>query len=276
MNSADFACKIWGLRKGRVMDINKYWIWLSKLEKLNPKEKFDLIQAYGIENIWNLDKSQLFNILKSTEKVEEILNSKNKGNLEIELEYILKNNIKILSINHEQYPKILKNIYDPPVVLYAKGNIEILSNPSFAIVGARSASEYGKKIAKSMAYGLAKYNFNVVSGLAKGIDTNSHVGALNAKGKTIAVMGTGFDKIYPKENEKLYREIIDKDGLILTEYPISTKLKPSNFPSRNRIISGLSYGILIVEASKKSGSLITADFALEQGKNVYAIPRKHN
>ena len=258
------------------MDINKYWIWLSKLEKLNPKEKFDLIQAYGIENIWNLDKSQLFNILKSIEKVEEILNSKNKNNLDIELEYIYKNNIKIISMNHEQYPPILKNTYDPPVVLYAKGNTEVLNNPSFAIVGARSATEYGKKIAKAMSYALAKYGFNVVSGLAKGIDANSHVGALNAKGKTIAVMGTGHDTIYPKENEKLYREIIEKEGLILTEYPICSKLKPTNFPARNRIISGLSYGLLIVEASKKSGSLITADYALEQGKNVYAIPRKYN
>lgn len=257
------------------MDINKYFIWLSKLEKLTFKEKINLIETYGIENIWNIDKSQFFNILQSTEKVEEIFGSKNKDNLKFQLEYIYKNNIKIISINHKQYPKILKTIYDPPIVLYAMGNMDILNKPSFAIVGARSATEYGKKIAITMSYGLAKY-FNIVSGLAKGIDTYSHMGAIKANKSTIAVMGTGFDTIYPKENTDLYKKILDENGLILTEYSVKSKLKPTNFPARNRIISGLSYGILIVEASKKSGSLITADFGLEQGKNIYAIPRKYN
>ena len=252
------------------MDINKYWIWLSKLEGITVREKLDLLEKYGIENLWNIDKAQAFDILKSNEKVESFF--KNRDNLEKYLEYNYKNNIKILSINSKEYPRILRNIYDSPIVLYAKGNVEALQNPSFAIVGARSASEYGKKIAKTMAYTIASKNINIVSGLARGIDTYSHIGALNANKTTIAVMGTGLDTIYPKENSKLYMDILEKNGLILTEYLVGTKLKPINFPARNRIISGLSFGVLVVEASKNSGSLITADFALEQGKNIYAIP----
>lgn len=169
---------------------------------------------------------------------------------------------------------MLKNIYDFPIVLYAKGNTDLLNTPSFSIVGARSATEYGKKVAITMSYGLAKY-FNIVSGLAKGIDAYSHIGAIKANKNTIAVMGTGFDTIYPKENSNLYERILGENGLIVTEYAYQTKLKPTNFPARNRIISGLSYGVLIIEASKRSGSLITVDYGLEQGKNVYAIPRKY-
>ncbi len=255
------------------MDINKYWIWLSKLEGITVKEKLDLVQKYGIENLWNIDKAQAFDILKNKEKVDEFF--KNRENVDKYLEYNYKNNIMFLPIINKKYPRILRNIYDPPIVLYIRGNVDILQNPSFAIVGARSASDYGKKVAKAFSYALATKNINIVSGLAKGIDTYSHIGAINANKHTIAVLGTGLDIIYPKDNNKLYMDILEKNGLIITEYVVGTKPKPMNFPARNRIISGLSFGILVVEASKNSGSLITADFALEQGKNVYAIPRKH-
>ncbi len=258
------------------MDINQYWIWLSKLEIITAKEKLNLIEKYGIKNLWDLDKTQVFDILKNNEKVEVFFENKNKYNLEKYLEYNYKNDIKMISIIDKKYPKMLNHIYDAPVVLYAKGNINVLENPSFAMVGARSVSEYGIKVAKNISYNLAKHNYNVVSGLAKGVDTYSHIGALNAHGSTIAVIGSGLDIIYPKENTKLYEDIIDKKGLILTEYVVGEKPKPINFPARNRIISGLSLGVLVIEASKNSGSLITADFALEQGRNVYAIPRKHN
>lgn len=258
------------------MNIEEYLIWFSIMEGITPREKLELIEKVGIENLWNIDKLQLFEILKNNEKVEIFFKSKNKDILERHFEYICKNDIKIISIIDEAYPKILKNIYDPPVVLYLKGHINALANLSFALVGARSASEYGIKVAKNLSYNLAKCGFNIVSGLAKGIDTYSHIGALNANSSTIAVMGTGMDMIYPKENIKLYKEILEKNGLILTEYPLETIIKPTNFPARNRIISGLSIGVLVIEASKKSGSLITVDFALEQGKNIYAIPRKYN
>lgn len=258
------------------MDINKYLIWLSMIDYLTPKEKLELVGEYNIKNLWELDKSQIFNVLKNNEKVELFFKNRNKDVLEKHLEYICKNNIKIISIKDENYPKILKNIYDAPIALYAKGNLSALKSFGFAMIGARNASEYGIKVAKNISYNLSKCGFNIISGLAKGIDSYSHIGAINAGGLTTAVIGTGLDTIYPKENAKLYKDIIEKNGLIITEYALGKKLKPINFPARNRIISGLSIGILIVEASIKSGSLITADFAIEQGKNVYAIPRKYN
>lgn len=258
------------------MDINKYWIWLSMLDYLTPKEKLELLDKYNIKNLWELDKSQIFSVLKNNEKVELFFENRNKDILEKHLEYIEKNNIKIISIESKEYPKILKNIYDAPIILYAKGNVSALQNFGFSMVGARNASEYGSKVAKDISYKLSKCGFNIISGLANGIDAYSHIGAINAGGITVAVIGTGLDTIYPKENAKLYKDIVEKNGLIITEYALGKKLKPINFPARNRIISGLSIGVLVVEASIKSGSLITADFALEQGKNIYAIPRKYN
>lgn len=258
------------------MDINKYWIWLSMIDCITPREKLELIEKYNIENLWDLDKSQIFSILKNNEKVELFFENRNKDILEKHLEYIEKNNIKIISIVDEKYPKILKNIYDAPIVLFAKGNLSALKSFGIAMIGARNASEYGARVAKNISYNLSKKGFNIISGLARGIDSYSHIGAINSGGITTAVMGTGLDTIYPKENTKLYKDIIEKNGLIVTEYALGKKIKPINFPERNRIISGLSIGVLVVEASIKSGSLITADFALEQGKNVYAIPRKYN
>lgn len=191
------------------MDKNKYWIWLSKIEGITPREKLNLINKYGIENLCNIDKVQAFEVLRSKEKIEILFNPKNKDNLEKYLEYNYKNNINMITITDKRYPNILKNIYDAPIVLYAKGNIEALQKPNFAMVGARSASEYGKKIAKTFAYMLAKGNINVVSGLATGIDAYSHIGAINAKGTTIAVIGSGLDIVYPRENAKLYNDIIN-------------------------------------------------------------------
>lgn len=192
------------------MEKNKYWIWLSKIEGITTIEKLNLVNKYGIENLWNIDKSQAFEVLRSKDKVEIVFNPKNKDNLDKYMEYNYRNNIKIISISDESYPNILKNIYDAPVVLYAKGDTKILQKPSFAVIGARSASEYGKKIAKTFAYMLAKGNINIVSGLAKGIDAYAHIGALNANGTTIAVIGSGLDIIYPRENAKLYNDIIEK------------------------------------------------------------------
>ena len=143
-------------------------------------------------------------------------------------------------------------------------------------MGCREASEYGKKATQYFSYNLAKQNINIISGLAKGIDSFAHIGALQAKGITIAVIGNGLDIFYPKENEKLAKQIIDSGGAIISEYPNGTEPKKEHFPARNRIISGLSNGILVVEAKEKSGSLITADFAMEQGREVFAVPGNIN
>ena len=186
------------------------------------------------------------------------------------------NQIKEISILDENYPELLKQIYDPPKCLYVMGNLEILNTPSIAIVGCREASEYGKKAATYFSYNLAKQGITIVSGLAKGIDSYSHIGALQAKGKTIAIIGSGLDIIYPKENEQLAKKIIEQGGAIISEYPLGTRPTQDHFPARNRIISGLSKAVLVVEAKEKSGSLITADFAMEQGKEVYAVPGNIN
>ncbi|MBO6244608.1 MAG: DNA-processing protein DprA [Clostridia bacterium] len=186
------------------------------------------------------------------------------------------NKIIKITMENEKYPILLKQIYDPPKCLYAMGNIEILNNPSIAIVGCREATEYGKKAATYFSYNLAKQNVTIVSGLARGIDSYSHIGALKANGKTIAVIGSGLDIIYPKGNEQLAKKIVEQGGTIISEYPLGTRPQKEHFPARNRIISGISQATLVIEAKEKSGSLITADFAMEQGKDVYSVPGNIN
>ena len=181
--------------------------------------------------------------------------------------------IEEINFTSEKYPKQLREIYNPPKKIYAIGNIEILNNLGIAIVGSRKATEYGKKVALKLSQDLSKNKIVIVSGLAKGIDSYAHIGTLNYKnGKTIAVLGSGIKEIYPKENIELARKIVKNGGCIISEYLPNDKPNKMNFPERNRIISGLSKGIVIVEASEKSGALITADFALEQGREVFAVP----
>ena len=178
-----------------------------------------------------------------------------------------------INMNSKYYPKRLRNIDDAPKELYCLGNLELLNyKNNIAMIGSRNCSSYGERAAKDFAYNLAKEDICIVSGLAKGIDSFSHIGALNAKGKTIAVLGSGLDNIYPKENIKLVEEIIKNNGLVISEYPLGTKPLKHHFPARNRIISGLSDGVLVIEARKNSGTNITVDFALEQGKDVFVIP----
>lgn len=255
--------------------MDKYWVWFSRINKIGAKIQNELIQKYKTpEKIFRLtkDKLQENNNLES-EKIEIILDKSYRENLDKYLEYMEKNGIKMITIEDEKYPQNLRNIYDPPVVLYIKGNEDILKNHSIAIIGSRNCSSYGKQIAKQFAYNLSKHNINILSGLARGIDTYAHIGAIQAKEITIAVMGNGLDIIYPEENRKIYDDIIKNNGAIISEYIVGTKPEKLNFPARNRIVSGLSEGILVVEANKKSGAFITVDFALEQGKNIYAIPR---
>lgn len=184
--------------------------------------------------------------------------------------------IEKIIFNDEDYPEILKEIYDPPKCLYVIGNKEVLNGKNIAMVGCRENSEYGKKAAYYFSYNLSKAGLNIVSGLAKGIDSYSHIGALAANEKTIAVIGSGLDNIYPKENVELARKIIETGGCIISEYPLGTKPEKRNFPARNRIISGISEAVIIVEAQEKSGTLITADFALEQGRDLFVVPGNIN
>ena len=185
-----------------------------------------------------------------------------------------KDKIEIIKKSSRDYPKILKEIHNAPKQLYVRGGLPKDHNLNFAIVGTRAASEYGKTLAFKIAKELAELGFNIVSGLALGIDTQAHLGALEGKGRTTAVMGSAIDdnSIYPSENLNLVKKIISSGGAVISEYEPGTKSEIWFFPERNRIISGLSQGVLVVEAPEKSGALITARLALEQNREVFAIP----
>lgn len=183
-----------------------------------------------------------------------------------------KSKIKVIKCGDGAYPKKLENIYAKPQVLYVLGNEKLLNDKSIAVIGCRDCTNYGLKNSYKFAYELARKGVCIISGLARGIDSYAHIGALKAEGKTVAVLGCGLDIVYPPENFELYKAIIKNNGAIITEYPLGTKPEKMNFPIRNRIISGMSDGVLVVEAKKRSGTMITVGYALEQGKDVYAIP----
>jgi DNA processing protein len=171
-----------------------------------------------------------------------------------------------------EYPKRLLEIYDPPLVLYLKGNAEVLDKPGISVVGTRHPTPYGVGMAERLACDLAAHGLIIFSGMARGIDTAAHRGALNAHGQTVAIWGTGIDEVYPKENRKIADQILETGGAIITEFPLGTFPAPQNFPVRNRIISGISLGTLVIEAAEYSGTRVTARCALEQGRDVFAVP----
>lgn len=177
-----------------------------------------------------------------------------------------------IEITNKLFPEKLRRIYNPPKKLYCLGNTNLLNTNIIAVIGARECSTYGKQMAKQIANELVDNNFTVISGLARGIDSYAHIGGIK---KTIAVLGSGFNYIYPNENIDLARNIIKNNGLLISEYAVDKMAEPQNFPERNRIISALSIGIIVVEAKLKSGTFITVDLGLDEGKNIYAVPRKY-
>ena len=260
------------------LEEKKYWIWFSRIKGLGSRRKQILLKMYKTpEKIYNLKKEEILKIKGFNEILaDKIINKDNKNNLENYIEKMQKEKISIITIDDKEYPNILKNIYDYPISLYIKGNSNILDNYTIGIVGCRNATEYGIKAAQYFSYNLAKKGINIVSGLAKGIDSCAHIGTIKANGKTIAVVGNGLDIVYPRENQYLYEKIVEENGAIISEYPLGTEPEKMNFPARNRIISGISKGIIVIEAKKKSGTLITVDFALEQGRDVYVVPGNIN
>lgn len=261
------------------MDKRICWIWISRIKGIGIK-KFELIlnKCKSIENMWKMERND-FKYIKGIgiETINLIIDKRYKTNIEKYIEYMEKNNIKIIGIDDKEYPKQLKEIYDPPIAIYVKGNINNLNNnANVGMVGGRNCTLYGKRIAIEISEYLSKNNINIISGLAKGIDTYSHIGCMKGKGKTIAVLGSGINEIYPKENINLANQIINNGGTIVSEYTLGIQPERLNFPARNRIISGLSNKIVIIEARKKSGSIITADYALEQGKDIFVVPGNIN
>ncbi len=234
-----------------------------------------LLNRYGsAEKIWSLSEADFFeNPLISSKAITNILDFPKDKFLKAEYNQIRKAQAKIVTFLDGDYPDLLRSIPDAPVVLYAKGQWPLQGALPVAIVGSRRASLYGMEISGKFAVRLAELGFTVVSGMARGIDAAAHRGALRAKGTTVAVLGSGLTNVYPPENRDLFDEI-SGSGAVISEFSMETPPVPYNFPRRNRIISGLSLGVIVVEAAERSGALITADFALEQGREVFAVPGK--
>lgn len=250
-----------------------YTLWLSSIPGVGNKSCLNLIRYFGsAENVYHCSYTELAESGVVREQIaRSISEQRNLESADNYLKYMKENGIKVYTIHENEYPENLKNIYDPPTVLYVKGDIKTEDSLAVGIVGSRKASEYGLKAAERIAFRLAELGITVVSGMALGIDSAAHRGALAAEGRTFAIFGCGLKYIYPMSNYRLSREI-QKSGALISEYPFDTEVFAPQFPARNRIISGMSLGVIVVEAGEKSGSLITADFALEQGRDVFAVP----
>ena len=253
-----------------------YLMWLSKLEGLSIRKKQDILEQYkSAKNFFDLDSSELsYFCNKNKINIKNILDFKSYNYLETNREELLKYKIKFISKDNKDYPENLKNIADAPIGFYMLGNMPDNIH-KVGVIGARKCTQYGAMNSYKFGKELAENNITVVSGMAIGIDSMAHKGAIDGRGKTIAVLGCGVDIIYPPNNKNLRDEIIE-NGCIISEFSIGTSPYPANFPMRNRIISGISDAIVVVESAKKSGTLITVAQALEQGKDVFAIPGNIN
>ena len=251
---------------------NALWICLQQIHGLGGQGICKLLRRFGNpENVFTASHKELSQIVP--EAITSLIKQgPNLENATLSLEWLEKDDNHLITLADERYPQALLEIPDPPPILYAKGDLSCLTMPAIAVVGSRNASVQGEKNAEGFAFSLSEHGFCIISGMALGIDGAAHRGALrNKQGKTIAVVGTGLDIVYPAKHRELAHRIVAQ-GLVISEFPIGTPSRPQNFPRRNRIISGLSLGCLVVEANTQSGSLITAKCAAEQGREVFAIP----
>ncbi len=250
-----------------------YWLALNSLRDVGPVLTGRLLSAFGTpDNIFRAAGRELRGIEGIGESRARSISGFNEWDrIQNEIDSAKKNNIGLITINNSAYPESLKRIHAAPLVLYLNGRLEEADKYAVAIVGSRNATAYGIHIAEKMAFALASKGLTVISGMARGIDAASHRGALSAGGRTIAVLGSGVDVPYPSSNRGLMRAIIPK-GAVISEFPLGTPPLRENFPVRNRIISALSLGVIVIEASLDSGSMITVGYALEQGKDVFAVP----
>lgn len=247
-----------------------YWLALKFVPRLSIPKKRQLVKRFGIESLFT--DSKFLQAMSLTAKQKQAVIKPDWQKINSILSAADKCHCQVISFEHPLYPEQLKQIYDPPLVLFVQGDAEILSCQQIAIVGSRAASITGKETASKFAEQLSLQKLVITSGLALGIDGAAHAGALKAHGKTIAVVATGLDMVYPARHKQLAKQICESGGVIVSEFVPGTTPKPGFFPKRNRIISALSLGVLVVEAELKSGSLITARTALEQNKEVFAIP----
>jgi DNA processing protein len=250
------------------------WIALNMTTGIGPRAAAKLLERFGsAEAVYEATRAELETVRLPPEAVDSIIARDLHERAEQESEEIRKLGAEILIVDDGVYPPLLREIYDPPITLYVRGAWEeCLEQPCIAVVGSRRCSTYGQNSALMLSRDLAHRGVTIVSGFARGIDAAAHRGALEAGGRTVAVLGTGFDQFYPRDHTKLGEEILRSGGAIVTQFPLGTPPVSENFPYRNRIISGLSLGVVVVEAAENSGSLITARLAIEQNREVFAVP----
>ena len=252
----------------------KDWIALNMTPGIGPRVTARLLEHFGsAESIFDAPRRELALLRLSPETIESIAGRELHNRAEAEIEKVRRLGGDILVLDDGVYPALLRETYDPPVTLYVKGAWdECLERPTVAIVGSRRCSTYGQNAALMLSRELAQRGVTIISGLARGIDASAHRGALEAGGRTVGVMGTGLDQIYPRDHQKLADDILKNGGALVTQFPLGTPPVSENFPYRNRVISGLSLGVVVVEAAENSGSLITARLAMEQNREVFAVP----
>ncbi len=256
---------------------NKYYIALNMVNRLGPLLTKRLLDGFGsVKAIFEASAENLIKVQGINERIAgDIKNILTSDIFNNEIRQINDGRVQVLCPEDASYPALLKEIYDPPICLYVKGDMSLLDKATVSVVGCRRASFNGVCLSASIAEALSKLDICVVSGLARGIDTAAHRGALKQSGSTIAVLGSGLKCIYPQENKDLFDSISSK-GIVMSEFPLNTAPHRGNFPRRNRIISGLSLGVVVVEAAQRSGSLITANLALSQNREVFAMPGAAN
>ena len=250
------------------------WIALNMTPGVGPRAATKLLERFGsAEAVFGARRTELEGLRLRPETIESLVKKEFHERATEEIKKVRELGGDILVLDDGVYPALLREIDDPPIVLYVKGAWQsCFDAPGIGFVGSRRASTYGVNAAQMLARDLAKKSVCIVSGLARGIDAAAHRGAVEAGGKTVAVLGTGIDQVYPKENKTLVTEILAAGGALVSQFPLETPPLPENFPYRNRIISGLSLGVVIVEATERSGSLITARLAIEQNREVFAVP----
>jgi DNA processing protein len=249
------------------------WLALSLTPGVGPGRGRKLVELFdGIERLFAASLTELEAAGLPAAGAQSIALGKSMELAGDELDRVKATGGQVLAQDDPHYPKRLLEIYDPPLVLYIKGSLEAIVQQGLAVVGTRHPTPYGTGVAERLSADLAARGLVILSGMARGIDTAAHKGALSARGRTVAIWGTGIDVPYPKENAKLSERILESGGAILSEFPLGTFPAPQNFPIRNRIISGMSVGVLVIEAGEYSGTRVTARCALEQGRDVYAVP----
>ena len=255
----------------------KYWLGFNLVKGIGPAKVQALLDYYGsLANAWQANEFELQKIGLDKRAITTFLKTRQEIDLDVELARLERANISLLTWETEKYPSYLREIPNPPPLIYYQGEILEQDRWAVAVVGTRRLTAYGRQVTKDLVAGLVQNNITVVSGLARGIDAIAHKTAVDLGGRTLAVLGSGLDCIYPADNRTLAQEIAQGHGAIISEYGLGVQPEAKNFPPRNRIISGLSLGVIIVEAGTRSGALITTNFALEQDREVFAVPGNIN